>query len=276
MSADLTGDGKTVLKLHYGKFWVYPAPIFTAALNPNPSGWSQTYLWTNDANGNGRWDAGEEGRLSSVSGGSASTRLDPDIENTYVRQATAYIEREVAPNFGVRTGVVVIARRQPYGLININRPLEAYAVPMAVTDPGADGLPGSADDGATVTAYNLTAESLGAPPVNVTTNLPDSNSRVPTPGRSPRRSVRVGVGPCWRVLRRRGAARLRLGLETTSPRTRSSTRRTTRIASRRGRRKSTERLAFRGAFSSSRSCVTSQEHRSRARLCGRSITEPQR
>ena len=61
MSTDLTGDGKTVLKLHYGKFWVYPARIFTAAFNPNPSGWSQTYLWTNDANGNGRWDPGEEG-----------------------------------------------------------------------------------------------------------------------------------------------------------------------------------------------------------------------
>ena len=176
MSADLTGDGKTVLKLHYGKFWVYPAPLFTAAFNPNPSGWSQTYLWTNDANGNGRWDAGEEGRLSSVSGGSASTRLDPDIENTYVHQASAYIEREVAPDFGVRTGVVLNARRQPYGTINVSRPLEAYAVPVAVIDPGPDGRLGSADDGATVTAYNLTAESLSAPPVNLTTNLPDSNS----------------------------------------------------------------------------------------------------
>ena len=87
--------------------------MFTAAFNPNPPGWSQTYLWTNDANANGRWDRGEEGPLSSVSGGSASTRLDPDIRNTYVRQATAYIEREVAPNFGVRTGVVLNARRQP-------------------------------------------------------------------------------------------------------------------------------------------------------------------
>ena len=34
MSTDLTGDGKTVLKLHYGQFWIYPAPIFTAAFNP--------------------------------------------------------------------------------------------------------------------------------------------------------------------------------------------------------------------------------------------------
>ena len=59
-----------------------------------------------------------------MSGGSTSTRLDPGIENTYVRQASAYIEREVAPDVGVRTGVVLNAKRQPYGTINVSRPLE--------------------------------------------------------------------------------------------------------------------------------------------------------
>ena len=176
MSADLTGDGKTVLKLHYGQFWVYPGTNFTSAFNPNPSGWSQTYVWTNDANSNGRWDPGEEGRLIAVSGGSTSTRLDPGIENTYVRQASAYIEREVAPDVGVRTGMVLNAKRQPYGTINVSRPLDAYSVPVAAVDPGPDGRLGSADDGGTVTAYNLTAASLNASPVNLTTSLPDSNS----------------------------------------------------------------------------------------------------
>ena len=84
LSADLTGDGKTVLKVHYGQFWVYPAPIFVAAFNPNASGWARTYQWTSDANGNGRWDPGEEGALTSVVGGSTATRLDPDITNAYV------------------------------------------------------------------------------------------------------------------------------------------------------------------------------------------------
>ena len=36
MSADLTGDGKTVLKLHYGQFWLSPGTNFTSAFNPNP------------------------------------------------------------------------------------------------------------------------------------------------------------------------------------------------------------------------------------------------
>ena len=87
--------------------------------------------------------------MIAVSGGSTSTRLDPGIENTYVHQASAYIEREVAPDFGVRTGVVLNAKRQPYGTINVSRPLSAYSVPVAVVDPGLTAGVGSADDGGT-------------------------------------------------------------------------------------------------------------------------------
>jgi hypothetical protein len=176
ISGDLTGDGKTLVKVHYGRFWVYPGPIFTGAFNPNPSPWSQTYLWTADANGNGRWDPGEEGRLISAVGGSASTRLDPAIGNTHVDQTTAYIEREVARDFGVRTGVVLNARRQPYATFNVSRPLSAFSVPVTVIDPGPDGRPGSADDGGSLTAFDLAPEFLGLAPVNLTTNPPDSGS----------------------------------------------------------------------------------------------------
>jgi hypothetical protein len=43
-------------------------------------------------------------------------------------------------------------------------------------DPGPDGRPGSADDGGTLTAYELAPQFLAALPVNLTTNLPDNNS----------------------------------------------------------------------------------------------------
>ena len=114
--------------------------------------------------------------MRSVSGGSTSTRLDPEIANAFAHHATAYVEREVAADVGVRTGIVLIARRQPYGTINVSRPLDAYSIPVAVVDPGPDGRLGSADDGGTLTAYDLNAEALNALPLNLTTNLPDSNS----------------------------------------------------------------------------------------------------
>ena len=176
MSADVTGDGRTVVKFQYGDFWLYPGTNFTGAFNPNPTGWTRTHLWTTDANGNGRWDPGEEGAATSFSGGSTTTLLDPEIQNTHVHQTTLFLEREVARDTAIRTGIVINARRDPFGTINVSRPLSAYGVPIQVVDPGVDGRVGSADDGGTLTAYGLVPEALALPLVNLTTNLPQSNS----------------------------------------------------------------------------------------------------
>ena len=77
--------------------------------------------------------------------------MDPGLKNTYVRQVSTYLEREVANNFGVRTGFVWNGRRQPYGSVNINRPLIAYNVPITFADPGPDGRVGSGDEGRRLT-----------------------------------------------------------------------------------------------------------------------------
>lgn len=94
VSVDLTGDAKTVAKASYGSFWLYPAADLASGLNPNATMWLQRYSWS-DPNRNGVFDPGEQGTLLSVQGGSAATVFDPDLENTYVRQVTAYVEREL-------------------------------------------------------------------------------------------------------------------------------------------------------------------------------------
>ncbi len=170
-SYDLSGRGKTVVKAHYGQYWLYPASDFATDVNPNPPLWTRTYTWS-DLNRNGVWDPGEEGRLLAVSGGRAATTLDPALENTLVRQVTAYVEREVGPNVGVRSGFVWNGRRQVRAQVNVNRPLDAYSVPVPIRDPGPDGRLGTDDDGATLTAFNLSAAALALPVVNITTNLP--------------------------------------------------------------------------------------------------------
>jgi hypothetical protein len=175
VSYDLTGDAKTVAKASYGTFWLYPAADLASGLNPNATMWLRRFGWT-DANRNGVFDEGEQGALQLVQGGTASTVFDPDLENTYVKQVTAYVEREVAANFGVRTGFVWNGRRQVRGQINVNRQLEDYNVPVTFRDPGADGRLTTADDGDLLTGYNLSAEALARPIQNITTNLPGANS----------------------------------------------------------------------------------------------------
>ena len=93
-SFDLTGDAKTVAKASWGQFWLYPGADLASGLNPNATMWFQRYGWT-DRNGNGVFDDGEQGALQLVQGGLASTVFDDNLKNTYVNQATAYVEREL-------------------------------------------------------------------------------------------------------------------------------------------------------------------------------------
>ena len=105
-------------------------------------------------------------------GGSARDRHGPPTCRTLTSgQVSTYLEREVASNFGVRTGFVWNGRRQPYGSVNINRPLSAYNVPIRFADPGPDGLVGSGDDGPAIDGFNLSAAALAAGVVNFTRNL---------------------------------------------------------------------------------------------------------
>src|SRR5438105_981976 len=174
VSYDVTGDTKTLLKMSYGQFWLYPGADFASSINPNASTWFTQYRWTNDANRNGVWDPGEEGIPLGVSGGSVSTALDPNLQNTFTRQLTAYVEREVAHDFGVRSGFVWNGRRQVRTTIRADRPFDGYSVPVTVTDQGPDGKLGTADDRGTYTAYNLAPQFVGVQAVNLTTDLPDS------------------------------------------------------------------------------------------------------
>lgn len=167
----LTEDGRNVLKLNYGQYWEFPFTSISTAMNPNPTNTFSRYNWTpanpQYVNGLPVYQPGQEGLLISFSGarpdGRSSTRLDPDLVNSYNHQATAYFEREVASSFGVRTGFVWNAKRQGRATYNANQPFEAFNVPVTVTDPGPDGILGNADDAGTVQAFNLDPARLSLP-----------------------------------------------------------------------------------------------------------------
>lgn len=172
---DLGGDGKTVIKVNYGQYWWNPGYTLTGRVNPNPPIWSKRYAWA-DTNRNGVWNPGEEGRLIAVVGGAASTRIDPNLKDTYTREAIVWLERELIQNFGVRTGLIWRGERQESDAININQPFDGFTVPVLIPDPGPDGRIGNADDGAPIRGFNLASQYVGLTPVNLTTNIPNAGS----------------------------------------------------------------------------------------------------
>ena len=88
----------------------------------------------------------------------------PDLEDTYTREFSTWFERELAANFGVRTGVVVRQiRNQRVTNFNANRPFSAFNVPVQIRDPGPDGRTGTSDDGALISGFNLDPSLIGLP-----------------------------------------------------------------------------------------------------------------
>lgn len=176
---DLRGNGKTVVKFNVGDYWFNPGADFLFNVNPNSQVWWRRYAWT-DPNGSGRWEAGEEGRLIESRGGVANESVDPGLENQYTRELAGWFEHELVSNFGVRTGVVWRSERNHYQRVNLNRPYDAFTVPVNLLDPGPDGRIGTGDDGPAMSGLDLSPEYRGLPTVNQTRNVPDSDGTYTT------------------------------------------------------------------------------------------------
>jgi hypothetical protein len=170
MTYDLSGDGKTVLKANYGRYWWNPGADFVFNIQGNSSAWWKRYAWT-DLNNNGRWEPGEQGTLRDQRGGAATESLDPNLKDSYTTEFATFLERELMPNFGIRGGYVYRGQRQQYGRYNINRLDDVFTLPITVRDPGPDGVLNNADDGTPISAMDIGTEFRTRPVVNQQINV---------------------------------------------------------------------------------------------------------
>ena len=150
---DLMGDGKTVLKANWGRFYFNPGISLADAVNPNTGSQYADHVW-NDLNGDRIFQVGEAGTQIQKFGGVANASIDPNIRNSYTDEASFFVERAVITDLGVRAGFVYKKDNDGWQQVNASRPFANFNVPTTVVDPGADGLYGSGDD-KSVAAFNL-------------------------------------------------------------------------------------------------------------------------
>jgi hypothetical protein len=167
---DLSGDGRTVVKANYGLFWHNPGVGVGGDANPNTAAKQATYEW-NDANGDRRWQPGEQGNLVSAALQGA-IQLDPDIKSPYTHEATVWLERQLDESLALRGGFVYKTEDDLIDTYQPGRGLDAFSVPFAFVDIGLDGRRGTADD-STITLYGLpSARATAFPTTQVVMNVP--------------------------------------------------------------------------------------------------------
>ena len=166
---DLTGKGKTVLKVNAGQYWANPG---ASAVNPNSTMWSQTWRWSDPTNAPFSFSQLTGSQPTSVSGGASSTLIDPNIKDPYQLQGLVYIEHELLPNLGIRTGVVWNGTYNSTTTLDPNRPNAAYDVATAIKVPGTNGVIGA--NPVILQGFGLDPAVLAISPVNYSTQAPDA------------------------------------------------------------------------------------------------------
>jgi len=162
LTYDIQGNGKTIFKANYGRYFFNPGVGLADAINPNSGTQFCTYGWT-DRSGDGLWQQGEQGALNSCSGGVSNVSVDPNLKNSVTNEFSTWIERSLGNSVGARLGFVLKQDRDGYGQQNINRPKSAWTVPTTVTDIGPDGRAGTADDRTGIPAFALNPANQALP-----------------------------------------------------------------------------------------------------------------
>jgi hypothetical protein len=171
---DLTGDGQTVLKGGFGRFYTMHGQDELNLFNPLANT-TTIFKW--------HGPAGPEGTQSFLPG---QANLDPNssdfvsqtlqinnnlanlVGNPNLKQPgsdeySISLERQLMTNFGVRVTAVLVKTFNAELTQNTLRPYSSYNVPVTSKDPGPDGKLGTADDpGTTITYYEYPASLAGA------------------------------------------------------------------------------------------------------------------
>jgi hypothetical protein len=141
---DLSGDGKTVLKAYYGRFYFNSSDIL--ANQENPVGMAQLRYQFLDQNGNRLLDGpGELGVFRQTVGGAGFVRVDRDIKRPYSQELSGHLEREIVGGLSGRVSYVYKNIRDDWDEVDVAR-LPLYTVQRSVTDPGPDAVVGTGDD----------------------------------------------------------------------------------------------------------------------------------
>jgi Carboxypeptidase regulatory-like domain len=151
---DVAGNGKSVIKGYYGRFYFNSADI--VANNQNPVGQATLRYRFNDRNGNRLLDGPQElGAFVQTLGGAGFVTVDPNLERPYGEEVSSHFEQELREGLSARVSYVYKNLRNEWAEVDMTRN-PAQTVPVNRVDPGPEGITGDGND-QTITLSDIPA-----------------------------------------------------------------------------------------------------------------------
>lgn len=151
---DVFGNGRTAIKASAARYYDIIGTGTPGGLNPNGT-ILQRFRW-NDANNDLIFQDGEQGGLVFTSVPESFESLQEgrarDLRRPYRNEWTVGIDHELQPLLLISATWIQRQEHDPITNVELNVPFDAYT-PVTVTEPGRDGVAGTADD-QQITVYN--------------------------------------------------------------------------------------------------------------------------
>ena len=133
---DLSGNGKTVVKVNFGVFRGQPATSLGSDTNPIQKA-TYSFAW-NDLNNDKLFQPNELGAFASNSGG-ANFSVGKVYPPTYV-DTSLFVERQLASDLSIRAGFVYKRVTHDWQLVDTARPSNIFAEKKYFCDSGVSGV----------------------------------------------------------------------------------------------------------------------------------------
>jgi hypothetical protein len=173
MSWDMRGNGKTLVKANWGRFHhntgngagdVNPLAAANATFDwldcRDAAGGPVTCQTGTPIAGNRVFELNELGQNRAATGvGGIATSIGEELKDPYTDSASLWFERELWPNIGLRVGYTFRTDGNAEQDIQLARVRSLYTLARTFADPGVDGIPGNADDGAPFTWWDIPGQA---------------------------------------------------------------------------------------------------------------------
>ena len=171
---DLTGKGKTVLKLNWGIYYSYPSYNIAAAVEPIQSE-TATFTWNNP--NNLPFNVNQLGPIVGSPSVSNGAIVAPHLKDPSFDDMGAIVEHQLTQTMSIRGGVVFRELHHDFETINLGLPASAFTIPVVVGVHGPNyGINGNTSDVQQVVLMDAPKSAIG-PTVNEYAS-PDGNNSV--------------------------------------------------------------------------------------------------
>jgi len=158
LAYDLTGKGKTILKLSYGQFYSYPSTTIAEAVNPVQSA-TATFQWINPTNA--PFNLSQLGPIVGSPTVAQGSTVQPGLKDERFDDMGVVVQHQIGTTLSIEAGFIFREMHHAWETINLALPDNLYTLPVVENVPATWTPQGVVTSTRQITLYDVPKSEIG-------------------------------------------------------------------------------------------------------------------